>query len=129
MLAEHLLAAWAAQGGRRRPQSALVPELARMLGEQLEPSPPASTAARRLAGLVDRLNQLHYRSRWEAGSEGPRLIFGHCPYAAVVDRHPELCQIDAQSIAAIVDAEVQQNAKIDPSGRGAHSCVFSLKYR
>ena len=129
MLAEHLLAAWPAGRGQGRSESQLVPVLARMLSEHLRSAQPESPAARSLALLVDDLNHLHYRARWEAGSEGPRMIFDHCPYAAVVDRHPELCRMDARSIGAIMHADVQQKAKIDPSGRGARSCVFMLKYR
>ncbi|HVM72924.1 MAG TPA: ArsR family transcriptional regulator, partial [Anaerolineales bacterium] len=38
---------------------------------------------RRLIQAVDRLNELHYQARWEAGSDGARIILGHCPYAAI----------------------------------------------
>jgi predicted ArsR family transcriptional regulator len=77
---------------------------------------------------VERLSRLQYRAHWEAGAEGPHVIFGHCPYAAVIERHPELCQMDGKAIAAVMKAEVQQKAKIAQSGPGASSCVFALKY-
>ena len=48
--------------------------------------------ARRLNSSVEKLNQMNYHARWEAGPQGPRLIFGHCPYAALIGKHPELCQ-------------------------------------
>ena len=42
----------------------------------------------RLTNAVQRLNQLHYQARWEAWRGAPRLILGHCPYAAIIDQHP-----------------------------------------
>lgn len=50
--------------------------------------------AKRLNLLVERLNEMHYQARWEAGAEGPRIILGHCPYVRVIDSHPELCTMD-----------------------------------
>src|SRR5512133_2763754 len=50
--------------------------------------------AKRLNLSVEKLNQMNYHARWEAGPQGPRLIFGHCPYAALIGRHPELCKMD-----------------------------------
>jgi predicted ArsR family transcriptional regulator len=50
--------------------------------------------AKRLGLLLDKLNEMHYDARWEAGSEGPRVMFGRCPYAKVIDDHPELCKMD-----------------------------------
>jgi predicted ArsR family transcriptional regulator len=128
MLAEHLLSVWNEDSPPRRDEPALVAKLANMLSEKLQSAPVESKPARRLAALVDRLNQLHYRSRWEAGAEGPRIIFGKCPYAAVVERHPELCGMDAKAIGAVMNAEVQQRAKIDPRVGGAANCVFTLRY-
>lgn len=69
---------------------------------------------RRLASTVERLNQLHYQARWEAGAEGPRIILGQCPYAAVIGRHPELCQMDAALLAGLLDAHVEQRVKLGP---------------
>jgi len=50
--------------------------------------------AKRLNLAIEKLNQMNYHARWEAGSEGPRIIFSHCPYAAILQKHPELCQMD-----------------------------------
>src|SRR5690349_15306204 len=36
--------------------------------------------AKRLNLTVEKLNEMNYHARWEAGSEGPRLVFSHCPY-------------------------------------------------
>src|SRR5688572_17196667 len=50
--------------------------------------------AKRLNLSVDKLNQMNYHARWEAGAEGPRMVFSHCPYAGIIEKHPELCQMD-----------------------------------
>ena len=80
--------------------------------------------SKRLAMLVEKLNERHYQSRWEAGAEGPRIIFGRCPYAAVIDGHPELCQMDAEVLVRALNGEVRQVEKI-AKGRGA--CIFSVR--
>lgn len=49
---------------------------------------------KRLALLVETLNAMHYQARWEAGADGPRVMFGRCPYAKVIDGHPEICKVD-----------------------------------
>ena len=51
--------------------------------------------AKRLNLVVEKLNQMNYHARWEAGAEGPRVHFGHCPYAAIIAKHPELCTMDS----------------------------------
>jgi predicted ArsR family transcriptional regulator len=73
---------------------------------------------RRLALTVGKLNQLHYQARWEAGAEGPRIILGQCPYAAVIGKHPELCQMDASLLEDMLEVPVEQRVKLGPM------CVF-----
>ncbi len=79
---------------------------------------------RRLALLVAKLNERHYQARWEAGAEGPRVIFGKCPYAAVIEGHPELCQMDASLLIRALNGDVRQIEKIE-KGRGV--CIFSIR--
>jgi predicted ArsR family transcriptional regulator len=80
--------------------------------------------SKRLAMLVEKLNERHYQSRWEAGAEGPRVIFGRCPYAAVIEGHPELCRMDAEVLVRALNGDVRQVEKI-AKGRGA--CIFSVR--
>ncbi|MFZ5857838.1 MAG: helix-turn-helix transcriptional regulator [Chloroflexota bacterium] len=80
--------------------------------------------SKRLALLVEKLNERHYQSRWEAGAEGPRVIFGRCPYAAVIEGHPELCQMDASVLNHALNGDVRQIEKIE-KGRGV--CIFSIR--
>ncbi len=80
--------------------------------------------ARRLSLLVERLNDMHYQSRWEAGAEGPRVLFGRCPYAAMIEKHPELCWMDAGLLGNALGKEVRQLAKIE---KGQGVCVFGMR--
>ncbi len=86
-------------------------------------------APKQVVQLIAGLNKLHYQARWEAGAEGPRLLFGHCPYAAIVERHPELCAMDASLLSAEMSADVQQLAKIERRPGGASQCVFAVRRR
>lgn len=73
---------------------------------------------------VHKLNQMNYHARWEAGSEGPRIVFSHCPYAAIIEKHPELCQMDQAMLKELLGRPVRQIFK---TGReGSSVCVFVL---
>lgn len=80
--------------------------------------------ARRLNFTVEKLNQMNYHARWEAGSAGPRLIFGHCPYAAIIEKHPELCQMDKALIHEMMGQSADQIFKIGKDGSSV--CVFVM---
>ncbi|MCI0549483.1 MAG: ArsR family transcriptional regulator [Anaerolineae bacterium] len=81
--------------------------------------------AKRLNLVVEKLNEMNYHARWEAGSSGPRIIFGHCPYAAIIDKHPELCKMDAALLEKLMGQSAEQLTKI---GRdGSLSCVFAMR--
>jgi len=79
---------------------------------------------KRLIGMVEKLNQMKYHARWEAGAGGPRIIFGHCPYAAIIAKRPELCQMDAALLKELFGEELKQIAKIE-NFQGM--CVFVTK--
>lgn len=80
--------------------------------------------AKRLALLVVKLNAMHYQSRWEAGAEGPRLILGRCPYAALIQKHPELCRMDASLLENGLGRAVHQTARIE---QGQGQCIFAVR--
>lgn len=69
--------------------------------------------AKRLSLIVEKLNQMNYHARWEAGAGGPRIIFGHCPYAAILAKRPELCKMDAALLKELFGDEFEQIAKIE----------------
>jgi predicted ArsR family transcriptional regulator len=82
--------------------------------------------AKRLVLLVEKLDEMHYQARWEAGAEGPRVIFGRCPYAKVIDGHPELCKIDEALLERALGRPVAQLTKNDVSGRGLCPFIFRI---
>jgi predicted ArsR family transcriptional regulator len=79
---------------------------------------------KRLVRTVGRLNELHYQARWEASVAGPRLILGHCPYAAIVANHPELCRMDGFLLEMRLGSSVDQIAKLQLSDKGLPFCAF-----
>ncbi len=87
---------------------------------------PTTPPPRRLTQAVDRLNELHYQARWEAGIDGARIILGHCPYAAIIADYPELCRIDAFLLEQRSGALVTQVAKLQPSAKGYPFCLFRV---
>ncbi len=78
----------------------------------------------RLARLVQRLDALHYQARWEAGPTGARILLGHCPYAAIIADHPELCRMDAFLLEAFLGLPLTQTAKLERAASGLPQCIF-----
>jgi predicted ArsR family transcriptional regulator len=93
----------------------------RLAGESRFANQPV---AKRLNLTVEKLNQMNYHARWEAGPQGPRLIFGHCPYAAIIEKHPELCQMDEELLNQLMGDTATQMFKIGRDGSAV--CVFAL---
>ena len=80
----------------------------------------------RLFLAVQRLNQLNYQARWEAHAGAPRIFFNRCPYAAILPEHPELCQLDALVLNALLGVPVSQVAKLARDRRGGTYCLFNI---
>jgi len=80
----------------------------------------------RLNQTVRRLDEMNYQARWEASSEGPRVILGHCPYAAVLAENPELCQMDAVFLSSQLGQSVEQVARLERSPKGTPYCIFAI---
>jgi len=80
--------------------------------------------AKRLNLVVEKLNQMNYHARWEAGPDGPRIIFSHCPYAAIIGKHPELCKMDANLLLELMGERFTQITKIDRGVSGMNYCLF-----
>jgi DeoR family suf operon transcriptional repressor len=78
--------------------------------------------AKRLNLTIEKLNQMSYHARWEAGSAGPRIVLGHCPYAAIIEKHPELCQMDKALLQDLMGQSADQIFKIGKDGSSV--CVF-----
>jgi len=78
--------------------------------------------AKRLVLLVEKLNEMHYQAHWEAGAEGPRMIFGRCPYMKVIEGHPELCKMDKTLLSISLGRPMIQLQKNEAGAHG--SCPF-----
>jgi predicted ArsR family transcriptional regulator len=91
-----------------------------MLGVASQPMP------KRLSALVDKLNEMHYQARWEAGAEGPRVILGRCPYAKVIDGHPELCKMEVALLEKAIGRPVLQSTKGEMTGHGICPFIFKV---
>ena len=113
-LSEALLA----EAGPRLPMESLAQRLA---GESNFASQPL---AKRLNLTVEKFNQMNYHARWEAGSEGPRFVFGHCPYAALLEKHPELCRMDQALLQNLMGQPARQIFRTGKDGSSV--CVFVM---
>src|SRR5215216_3236765 len=78
--------------------------------------------AKRLNLTVHKLNQMNYHARWEAGAQGPRIVFSHCPYAAILEKHPELCQMDQTMLKELMGQSAKQIFRTGKEGSSV--CVF-----
>ena len=93
----------------------------RLIGESDLASQPI---VKRLNLVVEKLDQMNYHAHWEAGREGPRIIFGHCPYATIIEKHPELCKMDSALLTYMMGPSAEQLSKI---GREKSlACVFVM---
>ena len=94
-----------------------------LLGEQQFAGLPMN---RRLALLIEKLNEMHYQAKWEAGAGGPRVLLGHCPYARVIDAHPEICTMDAALLKKALVREVSQTKKNETPIKGMCPFIFQI---
>lgn len=78
----------------------------------------------RLSAMIERMNKMNYHAQWEAGSEGPRVIFRHCPYTEIIDGYPGLCRMDTQLLSIFLNMKIEQIGKIH---EGQGRCVFLTK--
>jgi len=81
----------------------------------------------RLNKVVERLNQLNYHARWEAGPDGPRIILTHRPYGPISEGHPELGLIDRYVIEALLQAPVQPVPSTPRRGKQVTDRILFVK--
>ncbi|HBA92866.1 MAG: hypothetical protein A2X24_02030 [Chloroflexi bacterium GWB2_54_36] len=101
-------------------------ELAQRLIPANSLSSAETHAAERLNNVIQIINQHPYQARWEAHASGPQVFFHNCPYAAVIRKHPELCQVDRHILQNLTGLTARQIRKIDLDGPTAPACVFIL---
>ena len=105
-------------------RQAALQSLAKRISDQMGRIEPNMVSTKRLAALVDKLDEHHYQAKWEAGAEGPRILFRQCPYAAIIDNHPELCRMDGMILEEEMGGQARQLAKMDQKAGGNIHCVF-----
>lgn len=115
------------QAGGEEGRLRMLDEVAQQMAGQ--PEAGAAHLTSRLNACIRHLNELNYQARWEAHVHGPRLILGHCPYAAILPDHPELCQIDAFLLQRLLGVAVAQIAKLAPHPQGGRVCIFRVSPR
>ena len=104
--------------------------LMQTLANRLIPQAPGGTnlhITRRLAQIIALLNRYGYAARWEAHAVAPRIIFDHCPYAAVIAGHPELCRMDRYILRRDLGGRVEQTTCLEKNARGTTFCQFELR--
>ena len=89
-------------------------------------APPKGQITQRLVAAVRRLEPLGYKPRWEARPQGPQMVLGRCPYAAIIADHPELCHMDAHLLKELLAVPVNQTAKLEPGPQHVPQCIFLL---
>lgn len=91
-----------------------------------DPNKPTGSLPQRLYEAVAYLNEHNYQARWEAHAIAPRLILGHCPFAAIIQDHPDLCLLDANLIEKSINAPVKQIDKLNRDAFGMIHCTFMV---
>lgn len=108
-------------GQRRKKLAATARQLAGMAHD------PNRSTVIRLGSAVQRLNDLNYNAHWEAHPDSPHILLGRCPYAQILNRHPELCEMDAELIQILTGENFEQVEKISRSQSGPAHCRFCVK--
>ncbi len=88
---------------------------------------PVRNPTQRFYQAINLLNEMDYQASWEARPGAPRVIFGCCPYVAILPDHPELCQLDALLIQRLAGAPAELIAHQELNAQGFHQCIFQLR--
>ena len=87
--------------------------------------PSQGSATQRFTQAVANMDQHGYRARWEAHAAGPRILLRNCPYAAILEGHPELCELDLRLIERLTGSSMRQAAQMNRSTGRPPACIFS----
>ena len=105
----------------------LVNHLARQ--SEVSKSTTGTSLTKRILRAILRFNDLGYQARWEAHAVSPRIILGNCPYNAILNNHPELCQMDALLLENLLKTPVRQIVRKESCSYGVNQCVFVIEIR
>lgn len=122
-LAAKLLEEVRARGG-----APLVNVIFEGVAARLSAEAPAAAEAEpfpaRLARVADFLNQRGYVADWEQLPEGYLLHTCNCPYEALAEHNPELCQMDLTLIGNLLGQMPQRVTRLMD---GATSCAYLFR--
>lgn len=107
-------------------RAAVFSSIARNLTSTAPPLPAEYHLTRHLIRAIHSLNEMHYRAKWEAHVTAPRIRLGHCPYAAILKEHPEICELDAILLEYLLHRPVRQIARRGNSPTGRPFCLFEI---
>ena len=99
-----------------------VDDIARHISSQFKTG--FNNPTRRLYSAIHSLNRMNYQAHWEAHLDYPRVMFGHCPYQAILASHPELCRLDVALLEDLLESPVRQVEKFKLDDKGLPKCVF-----
>ena len=122
ILSENLLEVWEESIPEEKLDGELM-SLAKRLAGFVESN---TQEIKRVTATVAKLNELRYQSRWEASAAGARIILGHCPYAAIISKHPELCRMDGLLLETRLGVFFEQTAKLQLNDKGLTFCAFQI---
>lgn len=108
-------------------REALASALSKELLRSCPAAEPEVPERLRLKRTMEFLQRLQYSPRWEAAAQGPRLFFQHCPYEAIVDSHPELCEMDVLLLEGCLKKRVTLLTRGDWKEGHAAACVFQVQ--
>lgn len=101
----------------------LIKSLATSLAEEFRGEFEALPEPERLNHLIELLGREGFMAQWRRTENGVELVEYHCPYYAVGQRHPEICQIDEELIRVALKAQVAKEACLLT---GDPACKFLL---
>jgi len=101
----------------------LIKSLATSLAEEFRMEFENLPEPDRLNRLIDLLAREGFMAKWRRTEAGVELVEYHCPYYAVGQRHPEICQIDEELIRVALKAQVAKEACLLT---GDPACKFVL---
>lgn len=96
---------------------------ARLSAEAAAPSGEEPLPAR-LERAVRFLSDHGYVARWEAHADGYLLHTNNCPYEALSERNPELCQMDMVLVGNLLGVVPQRLSRL---AEGATSCAYLVR--
>lgn len=86
----------------------------------------SSNPTQRLYSSIGTLNKLNYHAHWEAHADTPLIMFGNCPYRAILDEYPEMCVMDTYLIEYLTGNHTDLLAKLMSTPDHRHQCVFRI---